>query len=55
MTVLADYKEGIKKEVADQLDISYHTVDMHVRNIYQKLQVHNLSGAVSKAIKRGLL
>ena len=54
--VLKLLSEGfIKKEAADQLDISYHTVDMHVRNIYQKLQVHNLSGAVSKAIKRGLL
>ncbi|MEM8952826.1 MAG: response regulator transcription factor [Verrucomicrobiota bacterium] len=45
----------IKKEIADHLDISYHTVDMHVRNIYRKLQVHNLSGAVAKALKRGLL
>ncbi|MCW1925709.1 response regulator transcription factor [Luteolibacter arcticus] len=44
----------IKKEIADQLKISYHTVDTHVRNIYAKLKVHNLSGAVTKAIKLGL-
>ena len=45
----------IKKEIADQLGVSYHTVDSHVRNIYGKLQVHNLSGAVAKAIQHGLI
>ncbi len=44
----------IKKEIADQLGVSYHTVDTHVRNIYTKLKVHNLSGAVAKAIQLGL-
>lgn len=44
----------IKKEIADQLSVSYHTVDTHVRNIYAKLKVHNLSGAVAKAIQLGL-
>jgi DNA-binding NarL/FixJ family response regulator len=45
----------IKKEIADQLGVSYHTVDTHVRNIYGKLHVHNLSGAVAKAIGLGLI
>lgn len=44
----------IKKEIADRLGVSYHTVDTHVRNVYSKLQVHNLSGAVAKAIQLGL-
>ena len=44
----------IKKEIADHLGVSYHTVDTHVRNIYTKLKVHNLSGAVAKAIQLGL-
>lgn len=45
----------IKKEIADKLGVSYHTVDTHVRNIYGKLQVHNLSGAVAKAMQHGLI
>lgn len=47
-------KGHIKKEIADQLAVSYHTVDTHVRNIYSKLKVHNLSGAVARAIQLGL-
>jgi DNA-binding NarL/FixJ family response regulator len=44
----------IKKEIAERMGVSYHTVDTHVRNIYTKLKVHNLSGAVAKAIQLGL-
>src|SRR2546427_2403256 len=39
----------IKKEIADQLSLSYHTVDTHLRNIYAKLHVNTRSGAVAKA------
>lgn len=47
-------KGMIKKEIAEKLGVSYHTVDTHVRNIYIKLKVHNLSGAVTRAIQLGL-
>jgi DNA-binding NarL/FixJ family response regulator len=44
----------IKKEIADQLSLSYHTVDTHLRNIYTKLHVHTRTGAVAKALKERL-
>jgi len=48
--------EGLsKKEAAARLCISYHTVDNHVRNIYEKLEVHSSSGAVAKALKERLI
>jgi DNA-binding NarL/FixJ family response regulator len=48
--------EGLpKKIIADRLTISYHTVDSHLRKIYEKLEVHSASSAVAKAIKENLL
>jgi DNA-binding NarL/FixJ family response regulator len=44
----------IKKEIADKLSLSYHTVDTHLRNIYTKLHVHTRGGAVAKAVKERL-
>jgi DNA-binding NarL/FixJ family response regulator len=41
--------------VADSLFISVDTVRYHIRNIYQKLQVHSQSAAVSRAIRKGLI
>lgn len=43
------------KQIAHRLNVTYHTVDTHLRNIYLKLQVHSRSGAVGKALKERLL
>ncbi|MFQ5738895.1 MAG: response regulator transcription factor [Acidobacteriota bacterium] len=46
--------EGLTmKEPAKQLYISFHTVDTHSRNIYDKLHVHSRSRAVAKACGSG--
>jgi DNA-binding NarL/FixJ family response regulator len=45
----------IKKEIADKLSLSVHTVDTYLRNIYGKLRVNTRGGAVAKALKERLL
>lgn len=45
----------IKKEIADVLAISQHTVDMHLRAIYRKLHVRTQTEAVSTALRQGLV
>ena len=39
------------KMVADNCYISIETVNVHIKNIYKKLQVHSKSEAVAKAIR----
>lgn len=43
------------KRVATELDISAHTVNQHVRQIYLKLSVHNRVMALNRARQLGLL
>ncbi len=43
------------KMIAEELNISYHTVDSHMRKIYEKLHVHSNAEAVSKAVSRRIV
>ncbi len=43
------------KEVADQLYVSKRTVDFHLANIYQKLNVTNRVQAFREATRRNLI
>lgn len=54
--VLRSMVDGLaKKEIADRLDLSIHTIDNYVRRIYRKLHVNTLGGAVAKALREGLV
>jgi DNA-binding NarL/FixJ family response regulator len=43
------------KMIADKVNISYNTVNSHIKKIYDKLQVHSVSEAVSKAIRNNII
>ncbi|MEQ8810561.1 MAG: response regulator transcription factor [Imperialibacter sp.] len=43
------------KMIAAEFDISLDTVRTHIKKIYEKLQVHSQTEAVSKAINEGLV
>lgn len=43
------------KEIGEQLFISHRTVDTHRTNLMKKLNVNNIAGLVSFAIKNGLV
>ena len=54
--ILESLSEGNSyKMTADKLFISIDTVRTYIRSIYKKLHVHSQSGAVAKAIKKGII
>jgi DNA-binding NarL/FixJ family response regulator len=56
LKILKYFGDGkTKREIAELEERSIHTVDTHIRNIYLKLHVNSRAGAVSKAIKKGIL
>lgn len=50
---LADGKPA--KQIAVAMDLSIHTVDSHLRNLYRKLNAPNQSAAVARAFRLGIL
>lgn len=52
LEVLHKLADGLSyKMIADELGISYGTVNNHIKKIYEKLQVHSLGEAVAYALK----
>jgi DNA-binding NarL/FixJ family response regulator len=43
------------KTAAEELGVSVNTVAFHMKRVYEKLQVHSKSEAVSKALREGLI
>lgn len=55
LEILSLLSDGlVKKQIAGRLDISFATVDTHIRHIYEKLDVTNAPAAVRKAFNLGL-
>lgn len=44
-----------KKEIAQETNLSVHTVSTHLRHIYEKLHVNTNTAAVAKAIRENLV
>lgn len=54
--VLSRLTDGLSyKEIAADLDVSIDTVRTHIRGLYQKLQVHSVAEAVSRALRERLV
>jgi len=56
LKLLSLLSEGFSyQSAADEMRVSINTVRNYIRSIYEKLQVHSKSEAVSKALKSGLI
>ena len=56
LEILAKLPTGLNgEELAKELFITESTLKTHLNSIYRKLQVRNRSGAVSEAMRRGLI
>jgi DNA-binding NarL/FixJ family response regulator len=54
--VLQHLVQGMSyKMIADKCGISYHTVNTHIKKIYEKLHVHSVSEAVAKALSEKIV
>jgi DNA-binding NarL/FixJ family response regulator len=42
-------------QIAKTLNLSYYTVDTHIKNIFQKMRVHSRHGLVAKAAREQLI
>ncbi|HTE25903.1 response regulator [Flavitalea sp.] len=56
LDILGQLVKGLShKMIAAELNISIFTVNNHVKNVYQKLQVHSVSEAVATAIQKNIV
>jgi two-component system response regulator NreC len=54
--IIALCREGLQsKEIAVRLDISFHTVNHHKKNIFQKLGINNTMEMVRYAMMKGII
>ena len=54
--ILENLAEGKNyKFIAEELNISVHTVRYHIKNVYSKLQASSQSEAIAQAYKKGIL
>ncbi len=54
--ILQLFAEGFaSKEIAEQLDLSLHTVHVHKNNIMKKLKIHRQADMIKFAIKEGII
>ncbi len=45
----------IRRQIAEQLNLSVHTVNTHIENVYKKLGVHSEIAAIAKLFSEHLI